>query len=369
MIFILTLITFHYIFNLFFVRFMQNNDFIKILIICSCIFLIRYIYIYPYKQRRTLSALRKFKYESHLKYKIDDHNELDISVSILFIYILFFILLLLFSRFNNVNRTLNITIYLKYVDILFLNYNIFSIIINMCLIMFGFIIYILLLSLFTKYIKKHLMKIYFFHLLDLTNKYEFHILSVILKIRYDRFTTKFIDQLLFKKSPNKVQFAINQLIYSHLTALEFIIHRLILIITIIYDIKYNNMVLSHMFKILPYVFIYELWVKLYSFLININLEYDKIIAKLLYYEVTINDIDNECLYLNGEPYEKKVIKEILTIYVRRGFVDKQFMSQDCLNNIINFWKNIIIKPIITKLSTYKAIDILCFLALVILLCR
>ena len=131
------------------------------------------------------------------------------------------------------------------------------------------------------------------------------------------------------------------------------------------------MILSHMFKILPYIFIYEIWVKISILLKGINTAFDNIVVKLLYGQVIVMEEDNLCLYLDGEPYEKKVIKDILTNYVQNGFIDKYYLPGDPikegLKDLMKFWKDITILPLSKKLSQYEIIDIIYITILIIYL--
>ena len=93
--FFLTLISILRYIDFIFTFYITVNFFIKL------IYLIKYLIKYPYKKRLKLSYLRSLKREPHMKYKIHDHNELDITITLLFLYNMFFILLLFISRISN----------------------------------------------------------------------------------------------------------------------------------------------------------------------------------------------------------------------------------------------------------------------------
>lgn len=215
------------------------------------------------------------------------------------------------------------------------------------------------------------MRLFLFYLLSFIPKLEYPILKLRLNLIFNRFTIKFIDKVLFQNNANKIHFVIDQFVYFHIIGLEFIIHRVILFIIIIYDIKYNNMILTHMFKIMPYIFIYDLWVKFYLFLLKLNLDYDKIISRVLYQEITSVNNDKECLYLNGEPFEKQLISEILLKYIPQGFIDKQFILVDPIKHnftkLLTYWTSII-TSVFKKMAIIERIDILFFIFLLIFFC-
>ena len=133
------------------------------------------------------------------------------------------------------------------------------------------------------------------------------------------------------------------------------------------------MILSHMFKILPYVFLYELYIRFCIFIMGLNTDYDRITAYLLYKDIGTFEYDKEYLYLNGtEPYEKKTILHVLINYSNKGLVDRENRLQEDpiyegLNYIYRFWKDLLIVPCLKILSKYKTIDILCFSAITIYL--
>jgi hypothetical protein len=382
MIFILTLIltifsTLRYFLDILLFLFKVKLIFLKILFLILFVFIIRYIHLYPYKQKLKLSYLRKLKYESHLKYKINDDTELDISINIVFLYFLVFVILLLIFRLNNKSRFLNLYFYIQQITSLIEITPKLIIILNILLIITGVILYIFILSSIIKYIKIHIFKLYYYVFLNLynTNKKKIILLDLRSYLNIHHYTVVFNTTLLPKitKCLNMENGFVERIIFIHCDSLKFIIHRLILILIIIYDILYNNMILTHMFKILPYILIYELWVKLSIFLMGVNFDYDWIIRQLLYGKVTSLEYDKECLYLDDIPYEKKVLNEIITGYARNGFVDKYFLPQDPIKeglyDLFKFWKKITIIPIIKQLSKYKTIDILCFIVVIILLCR
>ena len=336
---------------------------LKLIIVYCLIKLILNIWSFSYKQRLILSNLRKLRYEQYLKYKINDHTELDISITIVFLYFIFFIVLLFISRLKNTQRLFDISLYYNKLCYFLISDNIIMSITNIIIFILLVILYLKLLSLFIKNVKKHFMKLYFYCILNLLLKYEFYVLHLIIKISFDRYTIKFSDKIL-SKDPQKTMFAINQFIHYHLLGLEFIIHRIILLCVVYYDIKYNNMILTHMFKILPYVFLYELRVKIYTFLLERNLQYDKIVSRLLYGKITYSSEDHDHLYLDDEPYEKKSIKEIILTYASNNFTSKSSANND-FNLLCSYWRNIFRNRILKK---YALIDIIVILLIIIFVC-
>ena len=98
--------------------------------------------------------------------------------------------------------------------------------------------------------------------------------------------------------------------------------------------------------------------KIINFLQGANFDYDQIIAKLLYAQITEWEHDKESLYLDGEAYSKENLRFIITTYAKRGFIDKEFLPKEPIKegikDIISFWKNIIQD----KVKKYYKIDII-----------
>ena len=70
--------------------------------------------------------------------------------------------------------------------------------------------------------------------------------------------------------------------------------------------------INFIFFYLRFLVVYELWVKLSIFLCGVSFNYDEIIVKLLYSEISKLAHDKKCLYLDDEPYEKTFLQDILT---------------------------------------------------------
>jgi hypothetical protein len=317
---------------------------IKLIVIKLLFIILLPIIFYIVKQfvkrkRLKLSYLRTLKYGSYFKYKIHDENELDITISISLLYFIFFIYLILLNRIKNTEKTFDLSFYLNeishYYDITpFLEFST-----NILIVLYFIILYLFLLSQIIKITKFHFMKLYLYNITFMNKN------SWVEKIQqyflFDNPLSKLAYYLAFHEKINSI-YVIKRFFFVHIEGLKLIIHRLILLIIIISDILFNDMVLSHMFKILPYVFIYELWTKVYIFFKAINIPYDEVVASLLYGEKYTLDYDPDCIYIDDKPFEKAFIKELLTEYVKSGFIYKRFTPENPiignLKLIVNFWK-------------------------------
>ena len=308
--------------------------------------LINFIYFYNKNSRKKkykLSFQRELKYKSYLKYKIHDNNELDISLCITYLYIIFFIILIFMRRVANITTIVDFKIYFK----TFLHKCIQTSLSVICL---NSLIIICILI------------IYFFCFSYFYNRYCSKMLSLQLKLDINLQTTHFFNYYLHRKY-NLGNHAIKEPIwykfaYFHVLGLQYIFHRILLLLTILYDLFLNNMVLTHMFVLLPFVFLYELWVKLSIFLAGVNFNKDDLIVKLLYSEISQLAHDKECLYFDDEPHEKTVLREVITDYAKNDFVDKYFLPtnpiREGIKNIVYYWKSVIDK----SLEKHKKLDII-----------
>ena len=340
-----------------------NSLLIKLCVILLQIILIQYIYLRPYKKRLKLSYIRYKKNNIYTDYKISNVFHLVLNSLVILSFITVFIILILFLRIKNRFKILDIDVVYQKIFALFNNISIIEIFSNMGILINICVLYILLMINFMKFIKKVGMRLYLFcfHYFYIVtyNQTKFNILYFLWdKLRINHYT---ID-IITNKLSNLSESLFERFIFSHLYGLQFTIHKVILMIVIIYDIKYNNMILTHMYRILPYVFVYEIWVKLSIFLTSIHFPYDEVVTKLLYGEVIELECDKECLYLDGEPYEKTTIKEITIEYVQNNFVYKHAIVnepiKEGLDFMLDFWKELIFDKIINK---YESIDILFFI--------
>lgn len=223
------------------------------------------------------------------------------------IYIIFFVIILLIYKFKNSFKTINLYDYLNKVIFIIKTTNITTNMLNILVIISLLLLYFQIISLMFKYIKRNIFKLYFYKFLSFYKENNILMLKIQDYLNLNYHTVKFRLDILPKilEKTNMHSDFMKRLLSTHIDGLQFIIHRLILFIVIIYDIIFNDMILTHMFKIIPYVFIYELWTKLSISLTGLNMNCDFLVAKLLYNEITELPYDTEYLYLNSEPFEKK----------------------------------------------------------------
>lgn len=96
-------------------------------------------------------------------------------------------------------------------------------------------------------------------------------------------------------------------------------HYLLLLIVIVYDVAYNEYIITKIFYILPWTFIYDLYVRSSRFYYNLWPPFDEILHKIYYCKV-MQTLDNKTIMIDYEFYDSDHLKVIYQTYVLRGFV-------------------------------------------------
>ena len=93
------------------------------------------------------------------------------------------------------------------------------------------------------------------------------------------------------------------------------LHIIILMLIIIYDILYNNRVLTHVAFILPFLFFYQIYILLSQF-VQDKIVYDiSEVINTLYYK-NVEHINHKLWMIDGEIYEKPNNEEIVTDFLK-----------------------------------------------------
>ena len=326
---------------------------VKSIILSLCVYLLYYIQTYPIRRRRTLSKLRKWRYRFPNNYKLKTRKDHIINITILLIYVLIFIVGFLWLRFRNSKRSIDLVVYYDKICKVIMITPLHHTIINLLLLVCIFLLYIKLLTLLMKYFKlqfikrhiylsnplnTHLPSYYYMEFVDRYYYRYIHLTSIINKLH--TFISYIFHYLKLKKYPDNCEESLSfkiavykipleNLVYQYLSKVKYIIHYIILLIVIVYDISFNSLVLTHMFKIMPYIFIYELLVRLSKVYDGLNIMHDLIIHDLLY--TSIQQITDDEYQVGSFSLTKKDINNIITKYVYTDLIDTDNTAN---NNII-----------------------------------
>ncbi len=267
------------------------------LILCLFIGLILY-----YKTEKPLDGTANIMIS---KYKIRDNKDKYKSFIIIFIYIILFIICVLYLRMVNSYNPPNLKeIYYK-TTLIMSNSTLFVNIINVTLCIMFIISYIIILISIFKYVKKHIIK---FHIYYRENK------------KYYNTITRFYFNYSVYSVPN-YEFLITKGLLGfsfryHIVTILKILHYIILLIIFVYDFTYNNYILQHTYKILPYIFIYQTYIKISDFYNDVNSMHDQLLYNLAYKEGVLI-VKDEILF-NGDvlPYSLECVKNVIYIYFK-----------------------------------------------------
>jgi hypothetical protein len=316
---------------------------VKGIILSLCMYLLYFIQTYPTRQRRILSKLRKWRYRFPNNYKLKTREDHIINITILLTYVLIFILGFLWLRFRNSERSIDLVIYYDILCKVIMITPLHHTIINLLLLVCIFLLYIKLLTLLTKYFKlqfikrhiylsnplnTHLPSYYYMEFIDRYYYRYMHLTSIINKLhtlisyifhylKLKEYPPDCNESLSFKIAVYKIP--LEDSIYKYLSKIKYILHYLILFIIMFYDIVFNSLVLTHMFKIMPYMFIYELLVRLSKVYDGLNTMHDLVIHDFLY--ASIQQITKDEYQVGSFNLTKEDLNNIITNYVYTDLVD------------------------------------------------
>lgn len=262
--------------------------------LCLCILIYYLIQPYKFKDNEFIEILKCY----HIKNKVS----LNFSIFCIILYILVFIFGILYLRIYNYNTKIFV---LKIVNDIFAKISplsIYLIILNIILVFFILIIYILLFAKIIKYFITHFVKIHLF--IMAIPKYEKFYIKLLWRIRnYAPDTLSAhkcipIYEFIFGKIPEDGPTYIKEIFYIE-KILSIVLnygHYFITIIIILYDLFYGNYTLNYLFKILPYIFIYDIYKRITNYISYLDYVDDLSMAGFMYkphvfltnYEVIIN---------------------------------------------------------------------------------
>jgi hypothetical protein len=124
-------------------------------------------------------------------------------------------------------------------------------------------------------------------------------------------------------------------------------------LTLVYDMILNHMIITHVFHILPYIFMYEIWVRFTRFYSYLHPTNDNILYSLLYDPATI-DRELGIIYTSSGELAMEDFQDVIFNYLFIGLVsrDQQKIDQphfikklrrDLFKKCIMIMRNILIK--------------------------
>jgi len=277
------------------------------------------------------------------------------NILILLIYSSIFITGLLYLRFSNQEKQLNLITFATKVKDLCYNLNMFDLILNGVLFILFFIVYLWLFIRTGKYFKFHIIKLHLFLSEPRQEHYAYYydfdklyrhsldwfyarIYFIVLEAYMRYYDSQNKDKKMYHNLTEKEQKAFDlkrpvrpqyfwdkykkDLILYHTMRN---LHYLVILLVVFYDIKYNDYILTKIFYILPWTFIYDSYVRASKFIYNLWAPFDEVLHRVLYY--THMEIwDKNTIMIDGEFYDYNYQKMVYHTYFRRGFVrDPQYI--------------------------------------------
>lgn len=226
---------------------------------------------------------------------------------------------------------------------------------NVGIIVLLFIVYATILMKIAKYFRLHLIKRHIYlvgnlHLIDKDNWYGlgifygfFHkfcmnriLLGNILTFFYEKLFFNFhkkdygsdFDNLSFiQKMPIRMNSPVDPecfiIKYPFVLSISWFIcntwHYFLLFSAIVFDIFFNNLMISHIFAILPWIFFYEIYLRFSKFIDGLWLPHDQFLHTFLYSK-HLEILDKKTLYIDHEYYDLEHFRLIYKTYILKDFI-------------------------------------------------
>ncbi len=326
--------------------FTENALLFKFVLIIILITILYRYYTYIKHQKEDPTALLEY-------YKIKHNKDKIFSFIIIIIYIGTFICGILFLRIYNMDRTVNIQNVCHTIYITIQQCTIRTNIINLTLLLVLVIYYIFIIYKLTKYTKKHIIKLHIYYASNIDNFYTKNIRMKLDDIEVVRLITNFKFYLITKKFKINVKFLDYRLlgipIDYHITILLVNLHYILFAIIFMYDMLCNNYVLHYTYKSLPYLFLYNIYVKVTDFYGNKDFFADNCAHNLIYYSII--NVTTEEVFIklpNGsiESYSASTVRyvyaylqyELNAVIFRRLYEYPNWLAYNYLSDW-KIWKN------------------------------
>lgn len=259
------------------------------------------------------------------EYRMNNNFDIFISISIVISYICIFCGGIFYLRILNSNNTLNLILFIKKTYQLILQQNFLDISINFSIILSSIAIYLLIIVLLIKLFNKHYIKIHLYYCSSLTNFYT-------KVVRY------FENYLNYITLISNINFYFDNMfdlyhifiggfsLRYHLIVFIKNIHYMLLIIIIIFDIFFNNFTLHYMYKILPFVFIFDIYLRACNFYNGLSFLYnvDHVLHDYLSGKNFIIFKDKNEIWIDYQSYQLDFVIYAVTVYLATGLNGKAF---------------------------------------------
>jgi len=246
-------------------------------------------------------------------YKIKDNLDKLLSFAILILYLFFFVGGVFLLRIYNTKKTYDLSEAYNKLYCSVVQTSGSALIINILFVFTLLFAFIQALTFFTRAAKRPWIRLHIYYYRDSEKPY-FRFVHFFLRKSYNVAAWKILEMTPFE---NKIVLKFS-LVY-HLTMLITCLHYMTLLIVVLYDLFYNNFTLCYVYKFLPYIFLYDIYIRLsalYSkidFMINADhLLYDYM------YATHVQVLDKDYVILDNSTYEIKMISKAINFYLYFG---------------------------------------------------
>jgi len=315
-----------------------DSFYLKILLVIIFAIITKVLITYPRNRFKKLSQFREYKQNAILKYGLYSKYQVIYSCIIVLFGSIILSLGIFLLRKSNEENVLNVKTISKKIYEHYSSNNLISVILDLMLVALLLIIIFLILLKITQYYKFHVIKLHLY--LIGYKRYEMFILTY--KTSFDPyyafeefFVEAYLDKLYFQyrmcrkykkwklypytfkefkegfsgKISNKLRFVLPFIFYKG--------HYILIVALIFYDLIFNDFEIKLFYTYIPYIFIYDMYIKVVRFFGQLHIPSDNLIGRYLYCEVYL--VDKNEAYFGEDLIDLNHFRNIYQYYIKHGF--------------------------------------------------
>ena len=324
-------------------------------LLLALLFLLYLLYKYPRTRFNKVSKQRRYKLQRILKYGIYGKMQHVYNILVILLFILLSLTVVFYLRYLNRDRVIDLIEKFTLIKELVFEKPLLECLLDISIFVLFFVVYLILFMRLIKYFKFHIIKRHLYHIgngriPDKDHWYALKFLAFFQKICLSYYNAGLVVEHFYEKyyfifkedkdyGPNFDNLLLkdqNTISFrppvdpSHLLLKYPLVwdfwwhfvtkwHYIFIILLISYDLIFNNFQLSLVFKFLPWIYFYDVYVRISKFLNDLDWGYDETINTILYcYSIEI--WNSKTLLIDGDFYDYDRLKEIYATYMSKGFV-------------------------------------------------
>lgn len=290
------------------------------------------LYLYPTKRKLKLSFIRKKKYNFLDKYRLDNMIQFLYACFISLVYFGIFVGGFLYLRFLNSHKILSLKPIFINIYNLILPLSYIHILCNIIIIVLILIIYKIVFTYILQYCRICRQQLYIIFYSRENLLFETH--KFLNKFSSSHFFSDLCNNLsiIFYILGLKKSYTIydskkptwERILFRLIRTKETKLHYYFLGGALIYDIFLNSLTLQMTYKLMPYIFLYDLWVRFSKTLFFKNMLYDEFVYYYIY--GTIYENNDHFLIIGDREWSKEFVKDAFHKYIYNNFLDKEMMQ-------------------------------------------